>query len=786
MKRLVCMAVVGLAVVGLAVVAQGGRERICLDAGWRFALGEQPLAQAVEYDAAAWRAVDLPHDWSIEQPAGKEYTGSNAWLPGGIGWYRKSFDIPSSDAGRHFELQFDGVYRHAQVWVNGSLVGGQSDGYTSFCFDITPHVRAGARNIVAVRVDNSTMPNCRWYSGSGIYRHVWLTKADPLHVKNWGTFITTPTVAPSEAEIRVVTEIENRREKGTTFVLQTELLDPAGACVARAETERWLPVGGELEVEQRMGLFSPVLWSVEEPRCYTAVSRIAIGGDVVDEYRSPFGVRDTRFDPEKGFFLNGAPMKLKGVCLHHDAGTLGAAVPERVWERRLENLKAIGCNAIRTSHNPPAPEFLDLCDRLGFLVMDEFVDKWDDKVFGDPGFPSEWKKNFRETIRRDRNHPSVVIWSVGNENHPPGSDRQTEGLERYCGFVRALDPTRPVVSGMERGLDKDPDEKVDDILRSCAQMDLVALNYGEQWCRRIAHRNPGRPYVSTESYTYFNSTEEVRFASIERSPWIDVLENDCNMGLFLWVGINYLGEAKKWPGNGASSGLFDHAGFRTVRSYLYESFWSDRPMVHLAVYQGNPDDFSTSGRWGWPPMDGSWNRTEGSTVDLACYSNCEFVELRLNGRKLGTLKRSDFPNGILKWRRVPYERGTVRAVGFVGGKEACAFDLRTAGEPVRIALSTDAGPVGPGGILHVEAELEDAQGNKVLHADRLLGFQVEGGTILGLDNGGLDAVDDLRETSERKTRQGRCLAIIRRGNASDPLRLVVGGGGLEQAVVEIR
>lgn len=791
---------VGLLCCVIGQGASAARVRSSFDDGWKFRLADQPMAQQAAFDDSAWRLLDLPHDWSIEFDFSQKNSGRNAWLPGGIGWYRKAFTIPAHERGQRFELQFDGVYRHAQVWVNGVLLGMQYDGYTSFSYDITPHLFYGIENTVAVRVDNSVQPNCRWYSGSGIYRHVWLTKSDPLHVVTWGTAVTTPVVTESVAQVRVKTTIENDRIQGVKCVLETVLLDQKGATVASAETEQQIGSGLAFEVDQTLSVFTPGLWSLDMPQLYTAVTRVKVGGQTIDSYKTPFGIRELRFDAEQGFFLNGKKVKMKGVCLHSSAGVVGAAVPERVWERRLKMLKSIGCNAIRTAHNPAAPEFLDMCDRMGFLVMDEFVDKWEhqvrpnadplnDPAFAEPHFNTEWKNNFRSTIMRDRNHPSVVIWSVGNENHRPGTDKQSEGLERYCTFVRSLDSTRPVVSGMERGLDKAPAEKVDDILHSCAHMDLIALNYGEQWCKRIAHRHPGKAYVSTESYCYFNSTETKRFACVERSPWLDVMENDSNIGLFLWVGIDYLGEKhsqKSWPSIGSSSGVLDLAGFRTERSYLYESFWSDKPMVYLAVYDGDPDDFSTFRNWSWPSMQENWNRAAGTDVNLVSYSNCDSVELYLNGQRLGTQKMSDFSNRIMKWRRIGYQPGTIKAVGLRGGKPVCAFELKTAGNPTRIELIADAQALPLGEVAHVEVRVTDSDGNQVPDAALELDFSTEGaGSVLALNNGSVGCNRSFQEKKTGLTHQGRMLCLLRAANESGKLTLNVSGAGLKGATLNV-
>ncbi|MDZ8120544.1 glycoside hydrolase family 2 TIM barrel-domain containing protein [Pontiella agarivorans] len=788
MKRL-------LIFLGITCVLSVHAERLNFSSDWKFSLNDPAGAKRADFDDSGWRTLDVPHDWSVEFAFSQENPGRNAWLPGGIAWYRKTVDVPAEDAGKVFEIQFDGVYRHAEVYVNGAFVGRQFDGYTSFYFDITEFVRPGQENVVAVRVDNHDVPNCRWYSGSGIYRQVWLTKKTPVHVKNWGTYITTPEITDRSAEVSVKTELANKG-RAETFELETVVFDPAGREVARAVSSG--KITSEFEAKQSLTVENPQRWSVDSPLLYSTESRVKVGGKTVDVYRSTFGIRSFRFDGKKGFFLNGKNMKLKGVCLHHDMGTVGAAVPLEMWERRLRNLKALGCNAIRTAHNPMAPEFMDLCDRMGFLVMDEFVDKWEhhirpnadplnDPKFAEPNFRKEWKKNFEQTIRRDRNHPSVIIWSVGNENYPAGSEKQNQGLKEYCNFVRTIDPTRPVVSGMERGLDKDPSEKVDDILESTQYMDLIGMNYGEQWVKRIGHRNPGKAFVSTESYVYYNSTEFKRWDLVERSPWFDVLENEFNAGLFLWSGTRYLGEVSKskdWPRiNGGSSALLDMASFKTVNGYFYEALWSDRPTVSIAVYD-EMKPIESFRCWGSPARRMIWNFKNGESLNLVTFTNCEFVELYLNGRKIGKQKLSDFSNRIMNWYDIEFEPGELKAVGINNGKPVCEFSLQTAGEPARIKATADRETIRPGGVVQVEVQLTDEAGVPVKHDDRLLSFSVRGGEVLGLDFGTMGAEDHFTEKKHRRTDEGRCLAIVKGGSA-EAVQIRIESKGLAPVELQI-
>lgn len=786
-----------LIVLSVSVLAQV-RRQVDFNDDWKFKLDDHPRYCETQFDDSLWRTLSLPHDWSVEHEFSEEYSGRNAWLPGGIAWYRKTFKASSQDLEKNIEIQFDGVYKNASVWLNQHLVGIQHDGYTSFRFDISELLTEG-ENVIAVRVDNSVQPNCRWYSGSGIYRNVWLNITNPTHIETWGTYITTPQVSAEKATVKLTIELVNSDE-AKSITVETSIYDASGTLVSLEATEVNVGRFVKAEVAQTLEVRTPTLWSLERPYVYNVLTKIKQGNVLVDEYKSSFGIRTIGFNPNTGFYLNGKNLKMKGVCLHHEAGPLGAAVPDQVWERRLKALKEIGCNAIRTAHNPTSVEFLTMCDTLGFLVMDEFVDKWEnpyrgrygkknpfyDVPFADKNFPTEWKHNFKETIRRDRNHPCVVIWSVGNENHPPMSDSQNNGLKKLTTFVRSIDNTRPVISGMERGKDMPIEDKIESIIEGCRYMDLIALNYGEQWCKLINEQNPGKPYVSTESYTYFNSALEKRFASIERSPWLDVLDNPSNMGLFLWVGINYLGESKNWGRLGSTSGLFDIAGFRTPRSHLYEAFWSDKPVLHLNVYEGKANDFSTSGRWGWPPMHQNWNLTKDSIVDIVSYTNCEEVDLYLNDKLLGTQSLQDCSNWIMKWKEVSYQPGTLKAVGKIGGVEVCESVLETVNKPHHLKYTVDNLTPKEHDIVHVELYLVDKKGRKVVNDDRRLFFELEGDAeILAVTNGDSRCLEPFYKKDSKETKAGKCLCMLKVGQ-SKSIKLNVKGEDLRSLSVVIK
>ncbi len=782
----------------LALQAQNTEQEVRIkknfNEGWKFKLDDHRDYCDKAFNDEEWRALTLPHDWSVEAEFNKDHSGRNAFLPGGIAWYRKTFEVKEDLSSKHVELQFDGIYKNASIWLNNHHVGTQRDGFTSFYYDISELLIVG-ENTLAVRVDNFIQPNCRWYTGSGIYRNVWLTITENTHVANWGTYITTPEVSKEKALVKVATSIENFDE-AKEIEVEATVYDASDNIVAMEKSVVKALRYRSVEVLQEFEIETPMLWDLTTANQYKLITKLKCNGEYTDVYESKFGIRTLKFDAEKGFFLNGKGVKMKGVCLHHDAGPLGGAVPIEVWENRLSLLKDMGCNAIRTAHNPVSPEFLDLCDEMGFLVMNEFVDKWTNQYrsstdqafayykepFADPNYDVEWQRNFETTIKRDRNHPSVIFWSVGNENFSPGTGEQKNGLRRYASFVRDLDPTRPVISGMERGKDMPVQDKVNAIIETCKYMDVIALNYGEQWCKLISEQKPGMPYVSTESYTYFNSELEKRFANIERSPWLDVMDNESNMGLFLWVGLDYLGESRTFPKTGTNAGLIDMGGFRKNSSYLYEAFWSEKPMVHMEVYDGDADDFSTSGRWGWPPMSTNWNHNAGTQLDLVTYTNCESVNLYLNGKLLGNKKLAEFNNWIMKWKQVAFKAGTLTAKGVVDGKEVCEHSLKTAGETKKIKEKV----IHNNDIVRVELQLSDKKGTSVIHIEKELGFALEGPCeIIGIHNGDMACITPFKNHENRITHQGKCAVLIKINQPESECKLIVSAEGVKTKIVKL-
>jgi beta-galactosidase len=731
------------------------------------------------------------------------------YFPSGTGWYRKAFRLPGGARGHEVWLEFDGIYMNSDVWINGVHLGRRPYGYVSFAYDITKRLVPGV-NLVAVRVDNSLQPNSRWYTGSGIYRHVWLTIVDSLHVGHWGSYVTTPHADSAGAEAVVRTRVENDAGAVRRGSLRSVVVDGAGHEVARTETPFSLNAGEQVELEQRLRVESPRLWSLETPYLYTLRSEVLDGARAagpVDVASTGFGIRSIRYDKDRGFLLNGRQVKMRGVNLHHEAGGLGAAVPERVWQRRLELLKAMGANAIRTSHNPPAPEFLDLCDRLGFLVMAEAFDEWTiGKVpEGYHKYFAEWsERDLTDFIHRDRNHPSIVLWSAGNEIGEQSTPDGAQVLRRLVDIFHHEDPTRPVTTGNDQiAADGHPAT-----LAFLNAEDVVGYNYVDRWHERRElfadqdrHDHPDWKMIGTESGSIFESFDErvslgddstgVRpnytsgMLQVERL-WKWVTLHDYFAGNFMWTGIDYLGEST-WPFKGFGSGALDITGHPKDAYYLYQSLWTDHPVLHLFPH--------------W-----TWAGRAGQVIPVLAYTNCNIVELFLNGRSLGE-KRLEFPaqgtsggwNSYalpvvhpttgdlhLSWD-VPYEPGVLRAVGKRrDGSVACEAEVRTAGPPVALRLSADRDSVttSPGDVAQVTFEIVDSAGTIVPTAADQVRFVVTGGSILALDNADLTDLDPYR-SDHRHAFNGRGLAILR---ATQPgrLRLSVSVEGLRPATVEVR
>jgi beta-galactosidase len=795
------------------------RIRENFDLQWKFSRGDFPAAHNVDFSDSQWRSLDLPHDWSIEGPFGEQEAASScgAYLPTGIGWYRKRFRLPESYKDRMLTIEFDGVYQNSEVWINGQWLGKRPYGYVPFFYDLTPHINFGKENLIAVRVDNSHQTNCRWYSGSGIYRHTWLLSTNKVHIAPWGTFVSASQISSDSAMLCVSTRIRNEGRSPSRCTLISSLLDHDAKLVQSAEATQEVAPGAEYEFVQWMMVDKPHLWSIDDPYLYSVHSRAQINSinAETDECNTPFGIRQAVFDADKGFLLNGQRVKLRGACLHHDGGCVGAAVPERIWERRLATLREMGCNAIRTSHNPFASEFLDLCDRMGFLVMNEAFDEW--KVpkgqIGPNGYANyfdEWyERDVQNFVRRDRNHPSVILWSAGNEIGDQGAPNGAETLSKLLKVFHTEDPTRPVTAGCDHIASEPSNETARP--EFLALLDVVGYNYADRWRDRREkyysidrHAYPQRRFIGTESDSMggirgeygelFDGAAPIDFSQFLRGRNIDVEQlfrfvstYDYVSGDFMWTGIDHLGEAS-WPMKSSSSGVLDMCGFKKDGFYFYQSQWIEEPVLHVFPH--------------W-----NWQGKEGHIIPVSCYTNCDTVELFVNGRSFG-VKGFEFPRlGMeLRWPNlperakvlrttgdlhlswdVPYEPGTLKAVGVKNGKVVSTVEVSTTGEPATIRLLADREFIAADGhdVVHFVVQILDEKGVIVPTAKNEISFQLEGeGKLLGIDNGDPASHEDFR-SNRRRVFNGLALAIVQSNGKPGEIKLSSTSSALQGASAKI-
>jgi len=764
-----------LIVVILSSLASQARERVCFDNDWKFILGDSTQMASPEYNDSHWRTLNVPHDWAIEgdfhdsNPSG----ASGGALPGGIGWYRKYFSLPAGK--EKYFLEFDGVYMNSAVYINGHKVGVRPYGYSSFEYDITPYVHEG-KNVVAVRVDNSDQPNSRWYSGCGIYRHVWLTKTHPIHIKHWGVYVHDGKV-----------EVDYENPTNQRVTVKNELLDRDGKVIARAKN------GSMFHVQ------SSILhkWSCESPYVYKVRTQLVVGGQVVDELTTTAGFRDFKFDPKTGFWLNGKNFKLNGVCEHHDFGCLGSALNEDALHRKLTKLKAMGVNAIRCSHNPPAPELLNMCDTMGIIVMDESFDMWRRrKTQNDYArFFDEWhERDLTDLVLRDRNHPSVLMWSIGNEVLEQWSDAKADTLtleqanlilnaghdastlakegelsvnslltRHLAEIIKRYDTTRPITAGCN---EVNPNNH----LFKSGAIDIIGFNYHHQMVENFPKNFPDKPMIFSESVSALQTRGYYMMPSdsIYRAPkqwWLpytdpsfmcsaydnmsaswgstheetwDVVKNTPYVGgQFIWTGFDYIGEPTPYgfPARSSYFGVIDLAGFPKDSYYMYQSEWTTKPMLHLFPH------------WNWRP---------GQTIDLwAYYNNADEVELFINGKSQGVRRKGEREYHVA-WR-VQFAPGEITAISRKNGKPVCTQTIRTAGQPDHIRLSVDyKGKT----TTFITVEVVDKDGNLCPWAENQIEFSTTGGAkILGTDNGCQTSMERF-QAPRRKAFFGKCMVVV--------------------------
>jgi beta-galactosidase len=781
---------------------------------WKFHLGDIKGAEAVDFKDQQWRIVTLPHDWSIEGNFSAKHPAGNdgGALPGGTGWYRKTFHLSQELKNQHIYIDFGGIYRNSEVWINGHYLGIRPNGYISFRYDMTGLVNFGKKqNVITVKVDNSMQPNSRWYSGSGIYRNVRLVTTGDIALDHWGTFVTTPAVTTEQATIRQVALLKNIPWKQSRTVknpdtdikktkqvaIELTLYDRAGKQVGTVQTKQLLR-DSLTQIDQSFNLAQPRLWSPADPYLYTLVTRIYEGKILRDEYRTTTGIRYFSFNSKKGFSLNGKPMKIQGVCMHHDLGALGAAVNRRAMQRQLEILKEMGCNAIRFSHNPPAAELLSLCDQMGFLVMDEAFDMWKkkkNKYDYSLDFEKWHRKDLEDMVKRDRNHPSVILWSIGNEIREQFDTTGTRMTRELTAIVKALDQSRPVISALTET------DSSKNFIAKANTLDVMGFNYKFEDYDKLPVNFPGQNFIASETTSalqsrgVYQSSDTLRFwpasgkqkyvvngnadwttsaydntaaywgTSHERA-WKEVKKRDFMSGLFVWTGFDYLGEPVPYPYPARSSyfGIVDLAGFPKDVYYMYQSEWTDKPVLHVFPH---------------------WNWKAGEMVDVwAYYSQADEVELFLNGKSLGIRKKENDLH--VSWK-VKFEPGMLKAVSRKGGKEVLSSEIHTAGEAFKIVLEADRSQLKADrkDLSYVTVKITDKSGNMVPDADQLISFSVEGqGTMAGLDNGYQANLSSFK-ASEIKVFKGKCMLILKSAEKPGYIYVRAKVEGLGEAVYRI-
>jgi hypothetical protein len=792
------------------------RVQRTINRGWKFHRRDCPDAWFKGFDEGAWADVTLPHDWAVTEPFSQEHSSGGGYLAGGVGWYRGRFTLPEACRGKKVWIVFDGVYNNAQVWANSYYLGKWPYGYTTFAHDISHAARFGEdENQVSVRVEHAHTADSRWFTGSGIYRKVSVLVKEPVYIDQYGVFFTTPEVSADSAQIHVANTLVNETAEPVCGAVRNTLKGPDGRAVAVIESVCEIPAGESVCVAQETMVDKPLLWSPEHPHLYTLVTEMAVDGDLMDSEESRVGIRSCRFDADEGFFLNGANIKLKGVCVHHDAGCLGAAVHPKVWRRRLELLKAAGCNAIRMSHNPHMPELYDLCDEMGLMVIDEAFDEWEGpknkwwqghnvyppKLYGYfEDFPAWHERDLSLLVRRDRNHPSVILWSIGNEidypndpyGHPtfesmmgnndankpaaerryspdkPNAERLAPLAQRLKAIVKQWDTTRPVTAAVAF-------PELSNLTGYCDTLDVCGYNYKEQWYAEDHAQYPNRPLLGSENGHHY-------------AAWLAVRDNPFISGQFLWTGIDYLGEARGWPIHGSGAGLLTTAGFPKAQYWFRRSLWADEPVVHLATSRHEDEDSpllrGTPIQWQRYIRRAleapSWSYAPGDLVDITCYTNCPEAELFLNGASQGVRRLADFPEeGCITWQ-VPFAAGALEVAATAADGSRIASQLFTTGAAAAlqarvfgdVAIQADGED-----IAQIEIAVVDGDGRLVANASDMVGVMVEGAaTLLGIDNGDL-ADNTPFFATERRAYQGRLIAYVRSNGQAGPITVYCHGRG---------
>ncbi|MDX2447195.1 MAG: glycoside hydrolase family 2 TIM barrel-domain containing protein [Desulfobacterales bacterium] len=761
----------------MAQVSFGESQEI--NDGWLFTLTNPTHAQDPNLDVEAWRTLDLPHDWSIEGNLSPSLSSCTGYLPGGIGWYRKSLDLSNLQLNEKAYLYFEGVYNRSEVYVNGQLVGKRPNGYVSFMYDITPFIDQSANNVVAVKVDHSRTADSRWYTGSGIYRDVWLIQSGEIHFDQWGVSYTTPEVEANEALIVVKMEVKNDTSQDQIVQLLNVLIDSAG--VEKAVSRQSIRVksnsvgieSAELKVDK------PGLWDLNAPTLYRLHTRIIKDGQTLDQTETNVGIRSIKFDPNAGFSLNDKALMIKGVCIHHDAGCLGSAVPKAVWKRRFVTLKQLGCNALRMSHNPQAPDVYDLCDELGLLVMDEAFDEWEFPKRkwltgwnkGTPGFEGSYdffepwsSRDLADMVKRDRNHPSVIMWSIGNEvdypndpySHPvldhgrinqkvygghlpdsPQAQRLGAIAQRLSTEVRKWDTSRPVTAALAGIIMSNETE-----YPSC--LDIVGYNYTENRYDQDHKTYPERVIYGSEN-------------GHSMSGWNAMKNRDFIGAQFLWTGIDYLGESGRWPARGGNGGLLNYAGFIKPRGEFRRALWSETPVSYLGTSSARSRNSRSLIRQAWP----MWNYQEGQRVKVLVFTNSPKAKLILNEKQVGETKDYNTETGVLMWD-VSFAPGTLEVFGVDHqGHTESRYAIQTSKRPHTIMALPDQKVIDHNtGLAQVEIRIVDEDGIPVVLSDNEVTCSIRGpGKLLGLEAGNDTDMGNYNDNAQRVFK-GKMIAYV--------------------------
>ncbi|OQP44532.1 beta-galactosidase [Niastella yeongjuensis] len=771
--------------------------------GWRFYKGDAPGAEKPEFNDAAWRTVTLPHDWSIEGPFSKEWASGTGYSPGGIGWYRKTISYAAEWKGKQVFIYFDGVYKNCEVWINGHYLGKRPNGFIPFQYELTKYLKFDS-NTIAVKVDHSDFADSRWYTGSGIYRDVHLIVTDPVHIDQWGLAFSTPVVSRSSATANVKVTVVNSSKIKKPITVSCRLITRDNDIPNVQKTIIVAP-NTTTVVDCSFTIANPRIWSIENPNIYNLWVELSSAGKLLDATSDIIGFRTIRFDANKGFFLNGQATKLQGVCIHDDAGVFGVAVPEEVWERRLQTLKEGGCNALRLSHNPHADYLYRLCDEMGFVVMDEAFDEWEvgkNKWIqgwnkGTPGkdgyhtYFKEWAdRDLRDMILRNRNHPSVIMWSIGNEidypndpytheilntgnnpqiygrgqlaDHPPAA-RLGEISKHLVQVAKQYDTTRPVTAALAGVV-------MSNTTSYPGNLDIVGYNYQEYRYAADHQQYPGRVIYDSEN-------------GMRLSAWDAVENNPYVAGQFLWTGIDYLGEAGVWPNRSNQAGLLDLGGFPKPEYYFRQSIWTKEPMVYIGTSAIPKSE--DNGIWSHKQAAPVWNGTDGDSIRVNCFTNCAEAELFLNGQSLGKKTMADARNRILFWNTI-YHPGELIVKGYREGKEVTQYKLNTTGKPatIKTTIYNDSQIDLYGRIQQIEVAITDEKGQKVYGADNAITVSVTGkASLKGIENSDANDVGDYHAAT-RKAKNGALIVYVQRKLAQDKYEVKLESPGLKPVVLK--